>query len=64
MLQLNSTDIRQFPIAGRRLKIRVSGVLAIQLTTLGDVIARFQMKIRLVLSKFKCMSWTIVNTFS
>jgi len=56
MLQLNSTDIRQFPIAGRRLKIRVSGVLAIQLTTLGDVIARFQMKIRLVLSKFKCMS--------
>jgi len=45
MLQVNSTEIRQFPIAVRRLKIRVSGPLAIQLTMLGAVIARFKMKI-------------------
>ena len=45
MLQLNSTEIRQFPTAVRRLKIRVSGILAIQLTMLGAVIARFKMKI-------------------
>jgi len=40
----NSTEIRQFPIAVRRLKIRVNGLLAIQLTMLGAVIARFKMK--------------------
>jgi len=45
MLQFNSTEIRQFPITVRRLKIRVSGRLAIQLTMLGAVIPRFKMKI-------------------
>jgi len=40
MLQLNSTEIRQFPIAVTRLKIRVNGPLAIiQLTMLGAVIS-------------------------
>ena len=47
------------------LKICVSNLLAIfQPTMLGAVVARFQMKIWLVLSRFKCMSWTAVNVHS
>jgi len=44
-LYFNSTKLRQCPVAIRGLKIRVSGLLAIQLTMLGAVIGRFQMKI-------------------